>query len=291
MLRKISKRFIFSYLFLLIISQFFAGCMSFRLTPTELEESFKNQKHKPKEHQIKVLGKSINYAEIGNDSLPVVVFVHGSPGSWSAFEGFMKDDSLLTKVKMVSVDRIGFGYSDFGNGEESLIKQAAYLKPIIEKYKNQSLGGPTKKVILVGHSLGGPMLARMAIDYPKLIDHLIFVAPSIDPKLEPARWYRYILNSIAIRYMIPRSFRASNYEILYLKEELELMLPDWQKIYQPSIVIQGTKDVLVHPKNADFAEKMLKNVEKLEVWKIDGMNHFVPWSHPQLIRKAIFKSL
>lgn len=286
MFKKITKRFVISYFILLIFSQLFTGCMSFRLTPKELEESFINQKLKPTEHQIEVLGKSINYAEIGNDSLPTVIFVHGSPGSWSAFEGFMKDDSLLMKVKMVSVDRIGFGYSDFGNGEESLQKQAAYLRPIVEKYKKQS-----KKVILVGHSLGGPMLARMAIDYPELIDNLVFVAASIDPNLEPARWYRYILNSAAIRYMIPRSFRASNHEILYLKEELELMLPYWQNIHQPSIVIHGTKDVLVHPKNANFASKMLKNAQKVEIWQIEGMNHFVPWSHPHLIKKAIFKSL
>jgi pimeloyl-ACP methyl ester carboxylesterase len=286
MLKKISKRLIIIYLLLLGLSQIFTGCMSFRLSPKELEESFRNQKLKPKEHQVQVLGKSINYAEIGDDKLPIVIFVHGSPGSWSAFEGFMKDDSLLSKVKIVSVDRIGFGYSDFGNAEESLQKQAAYLKPIVEKYKKLS-----GKVVLVGHSLGGPMLARMAIDYPELIDNLIFVAASIDPELEPARWYRYILNSVVIRYMIPRSFRASNHEILYLKEELELMLPYWKNIHQPSIVIQGTKDVLVHPKNAEFASKMLKNSEKVEIWNIEGMNHFVPWSHPHLIKKAILKSI
>jgi pimeloyl-ACP methyl ester carboxylesterase len=256
------------------------------LSKADIDEQFKNTTFKPTEHRIKVLGREINYAEIGKDSLLVVFFVHGSPGSWSAFSGFMKDEDLLKKVKMVSVDRAGFGYSDLGNGEKSLEKQAAYLKPIVKKYKQKD-----KKLILVGHSLGGPMLARMAIDYPELIDNLIFVAPSIDPTLEPTRWYRYILDSVFIRYMIPRSFRASNLEILYLKEDLEAMLPFWENIHQPTIVIQGKKDVLVHPDNAKFAQKMLINAQSVQIWLKDDMNHFVPWSNPELIKEAILKSL
>jgi pimeloyl-ACP methyl ester carboxylesterase len=286
MLKKISKRLIISYFAILAMAQLFSGCMTFRLSQKEIDEEFKTSKLKPTEHQIKVLGREINYAEIGSDSLPVAFFVHGSPGSWSAFSGFMKDTALLKKVKMVSVDRAGFGFSGLGDGEKSLQKQAAYLKPIVAKYKQSG-----KKLILIGHSLGGPMLARMAIDYPELIDNLIFVAPSIDPTLEPARWYRYILDSVIFRYMIPRSFRASNLEILYLKEDLEAMLPYWKNIRQPTIVIQGKKDVLVHPDNAKFAQKMLISSPSVQIWLKDDMNHFVPWSNPELIKEAILKSL
>ena len=286
MVKKITKRLIISYFLILAVAQLFSGCMTFRLSQKEIDEQFKNVTLKPIEHKIKVLDREINYAEIGLDSLPVAFFVHGSPGSWSAFSGFMKDQKLLKKVKMVSIDRVGFGFSGLGNGEKSLEKQAAYLKPILEKYKQKD-----KKLILIGHSLGGPMLARMAIDYPELIDNLIFVAPSIDPTLEPTRWYRYILDSILIRYMIPRSFRASNLEILYLKEDLEAMLPFWKNIRKPTIVIQGRKDVLVHPDNAKFAQKMLINSPSVQIWLKDDMNHFVPWSNPELIKEAILKSL
>lgn len=286
MLKKTAKRLIISYFIILAVAQLFSGCMTFRLSKAEIDEEFKNTAFKPTEHQIKVLGREINYAEIGQDSLPMAFFIHGSPGSWSAFSGFMKDTTLLKKVKMVSVDRAGFGFSGLGNGEKSLQKQAAYLKPIVAKYKQNN-----KKLILIGHSLGGPMLARMAIDYPELIDNLIFVAPSIDPTLEPARWYRYILDSVIFRYMIPRSFRASNVEILYLKEDLEAMLPYWKNIRQPTIVIQGKKDVLVHPANAKFAQKMLVNSPSVQIWLKDDMNHFVPWSNPELIKEAILKSL
>jgi pimeloyl-ACP methyl ester carboxylesterase len=253
----------------------------------EIDEKFSGYVQKPVQHQIDVEGVSMNYAEIGSDSLSVAFFVHGSPGSWSAFLDFMKDTSLLKKVKMVAVDRVGFGDSDFGDAEKSLAVQAELLKPIVAKYKK--LG---KKIILIGHSLGGPLIARMAMDYPELIDNLIIVAGSIAPELEPnEKWFRIPMEIIPIRFLVPASFRASNHEILYLKPELEKMLPLWKNIRQSVIVIQGGKDMLVSPKNADFAEKMLVNATSLKVERVDTMNHFVPWSHPQLIKKAILESL
>ena len=287
MLLKLSKRLIIGYIILFIISQILSSCLTFKVSQKEIDKKFMGYEMKPVQHQMEVQGVKMNYAEIGSDSLPVAFFVHGSPGSWGGFIDFMKDTVLLKKVKMVAVDRIGFGNSDFGNAEKSLIVQSELLKPIVAKLKKSG-----KKIILIGHSLGGPLIARMTMDYPELIDNLIIVAGSIAPDLEPnEKWFRIPLDFMPISILIPASFRASNHEILYLKPELEKMLPLWKNIRQPVIVIQGGKDMLVNPKNADFAENMLVNVKSLKVVRIDTMNHFVPWSHPQLIKKAIIESI
>ena len=287
MLLKLSKRLLIGYFILFVISQILSSCLTFKVSQKEINEKFGGYPMKPVQHQIEVQGVKMNHAEIGSDSLPVAFFVHGSPGSWGGFIDFMKDTVLLKKVKMVAVDRIGFGDSDLGNGEKSLTIQAELLKPIVAKYKK--LG---KKIILIGHSLGGPMIARMAMDYPELIDNLIIVAGSISPDLEPnEKWFRIPMDFMPIKFLVPASFRASNREILYLKPELEKMLPLWKNVRQPVIVIQGGKDMFVSPKNADFAEKMLVNVKNLRIVRVDTMNHFVPWSHPQLIKKAILESL
>ena len=287
MLLKFSKRLLISYIILFIISQILSSCLTFKVSQKEIDKKFMGYKLKPVQHQINVQGVKMNYAEIGSDSLPVAFFVHGSPGSWGGFIDFMKDTILLKKVKMVAVDRIGFGNSDFGKAEKSLVVQSDLLKPIVAKYKKSG-----KKIILIGHSLGGPMIARMAMDYPELVDNLIIVAGSIAPNLEPnEKWFRIPMDFIPISILIPASFRASNHEILYLKPELEKMLPLWKNIHQPVIVIQGGKDMFVSPKNADFAEKMLVNAKSLKIVRIDTMNHFVPWSHPDLIKKAIIESL
>lgn len=294
-MKKLSIGFLILYFGLILFFQIFSSCMSFRLSQKEVNEHFANQKYKPTQHQIEVNGRTISYAEIGNDILPVAFFVHGSPGSWSAWEGFFKDSLLLTKVKMVAVDRPGFGYSGLGKGEKLLTEQSKYLRPIIEKFANDfekikedTIFKKKRKIILIGHSLGGPVIARMAMDYPQLIDNLIFVAASNSPELEPARWYRFIGDFILFRYLIPKSFRASNREILYVKPELEKMLPLWKNISQKSIIIQGDKDVLVPYQNAEFTKKMLVNAEAQIIMKKD-MNHFVPWSNPELIKDAILK--
>ena len=285
MLLKFSKRLLIGYTILFIISQILSSCLTFKVSQKEIDKKFMGYQMKPVQHQMEVQGVKMNYAEIGSDTLPVAFFVHGSPGSWGGFIDFMKDTVLLKKVKMVAVDRIGFGDSDLGNAEKSLVTQSELLKPIVAKYKQSG-----KKIILIGHSLGGPMIARMTMDYPELIDNLIIVAGSIAPDLEPnEKWFRMPMDFMPISILIPASFRASNHEILYLKPELEKMLPLWKNIRQPVIVIQGGKDILVSPKNADFAEKMLVNAKSLKIVRIDTMNHFVPWSHPQLIKKAILE--
>jgi pimeloyl-ACP methyl ester carboxylesterase len=66
------------------------------------------------------------------------------------------------------------------------------------------------------------------------------------------------------------------------------MLPLWSAIKCPTIVIQGKKDSLVDPGNADFAKKMLVNAP-VEFVLVDNMDHFVPWSNPELIRAAVLK--
>jgi pimeloyl-ACP methyl ester carboxylesterase len=271
--------FIFSGLMLLMDS-----CMQFRMSLSEIDQYFAGKAKKGTLHKYTSGKRVINYLEVGETSLPLVVFVHGSPGSLSAFIDFMADTALLSKAQLITVDRPGFGSSNFGYAEPSLQKQAALLKPILEAHKSQ------RPVILVGHSLGGPLIARMAMDYPELIDGLIMVAPSIDPELEPNEWFRAPLTTPFLKWMLPRSIRASNDEIYKLKPELEEMLPLWSRVRANTIVIQGTKDTLVPKENADFARKMITHAP-LKLVMVDQMTHFVPWTHPQVIREAVLELL
>lgn len=286
---KLTRRNIVSFVFLGIFLTLFVAlhaCMpSFRMSEKQIDAYFQGKGVTVSQHAYQSGFREIHYIQSGNESKPLVVFIHGSPGSLSAFVDFLADTTLTDRTLMISTDRPGFGYSNFGNAEPSLQKQAEILKPILEKFKNN------RPIILIGHSLGGPLIARMAIDYPELVDGLIIVAGSIDPALEPNEtWFRAPLATPFLSWVLPRSFRASNEEIYHLKPELEKMLPLWKEIKTPVIVIQGMEDVLVSPENAAFAERMLVNAQ-VEIIRIDGMNHFVPWSNPELIHDAILKML
>jgi pimeloyl-ACP methyl ester carboxylesterase len=262
------------------------ACMpSFRMSKKEVDEYFTKNHVRGSQHCYETGFREIHYVEAGDESKPLVLFIHGSPGSLSAFIHFLADSTLTKRALLISTDRPGFGYSNYGNAEPSLHKQGEALIPIIEKNKN------SRPVILVGHSLGGPLIARIAMDHPELIDGLVIVAGSIAPELEPNEiWFRAPLATPFLSWILPGAFRASNQEIYHLKPELEEMLPLWKNIKCPVIVIQGTKDELVAPENAAFAERMLTSSQP-EVVRVEGMNHFVPWSNPELIHDAILRML
>jgi pimeloyl-ACP methyl ester carboxylesterase len=284
MMRAPGKKIGLAFLFLIaILLTTMHSCMTFRMSSTEIDQYFQQKKVQASQHRYQSGFRQINYVVAGDEGKPVVVFIHGSPGSLSAFIHFLADTALLQRALLVTTDRPGFGYSNFGNAEPSLSKQAALLKPILQKYKND------KPLILVGHSLGGPLIGRMAIDYPELVDGLIIVAGSIDPDLEPDEaWFRAPLSTPFLSWILPRSFRASNEEIYQLKPQLYEMMPEWSKITCPVIVIQGDKDQLVPRANADFARKMITNAP-VELVRVADMNHFVPWSNPELIRNAVLQ--
>ncbi|MCR6679307.1 alpha/beta hydrolase, partial [Escherichia marmotae] len=83
------------------------------------------------------------------------LFLHGTPGDWKAWAHFMADPELQKRATMISVDRAGFGASDPGRVAPLMADQARLLAPLLE-----GPGGPT---LLVGHSLGGPIGAELAM--------------------------------------------------------------------------------------------------------------------------------
>ena len=226
-------------------------------------------------------GQNIHYTQMGDDkNEAVTILVHGSPGSSSAYLDYLTDATLRRHSQVIAVDRPGFGYSDYGVAELSLKRQAEVFLPILEQYREQ-------RVILVGHSFGGPVIARMAMDFPDLVDGLVMVAGSVCPELEPKEWWRPVLNVPFIRMLLPGSLRVANQEITPLWKELEEMEANWNKISCPVTVIQGEEDKLVPAGNADYAEEMLTQSSKVDVQMIKGGNHFILWSMQDFVVNKI----
>lgn len=283
-----TKKMLFYFLIVLIggaiLSMLLPACITFRLSKKEIAKKFQGAPYQPIDINYTVGSRPMHAVLVGDTNLPLVVFIHGSPGSWSDYTEFMKDSLLLQKVCMISVDRAGFGYSGFGIPEISLQQQAANFSPLLEKY------GKNKPTILIGHSYGGPVVAQFALDFPQLISGIIFLAPSLDPTLEPLKWYQIPAHWPIVKQIIPKVAMVSNEEILALKSCLETILPRYQEIQTPTIMVQGMKDILVDPGNADFVKKMIINAP-LEMVIEPEMNHFIPWSHPHLVTNSILKML
>ena len=266
---------------LLVVLAGVSSCLTSRVSDADMSQYFAGSRQ-PKRQFYGASDRPMHYVSVGDTALPPVLFVHGSPGSWDNFKSFLKDTFLLNRCQLLAVDRPGFGYSEKGGAVAALSGQAAALLPVLQAQK--------KPVILVGHSYGGPVIVKMAIDYPQYVKGLVIVAGSVDPDLEPSNWYRYFLHYPPLRWVIPPFLRSSNDEQLPLREELEKMAAEWSKIRCPVVIVQGKKDMLVPADNAKFAAQKIKHVRVTTIWKED-MNHFVPWSDPDLIVEGIARLL
>lgn len=225
----------------------------------------------------------LHYVDAGR-ALPAparVLFVHGSPGTWDGWKGYLEDPELRAAARLIAADRLGFGGSERGRAVPSLATQAAALAAVLEHE-------PGPPAVVVGHSLGGPIAARLAMDRPDLVAGLLLVAPSIDPEEERHRWYNVAGATLVVQWFLPVDWTISNRELWPLKRELEAMLPLWSAIRCPTIVVQGLADDLVPPGNADFAERRLP-AGAVRVDRYPGENHFILWKRPETVRGPLLE--
>ena len=235
---------------------------------------------------LTVDGRNLHYVDIGGDgNKPLVIFIHGSPGSWRAWADYLIDPELQKTAELISVDRPGFGGSGRGKVERSLKQQCKDIAPLLDKAK------PGQRVLLVGHSFGGPVAARLAMDYGSKVTDILILAGSIDPDQERTLWYQYPADWPIFSWMIPSDLVVTNREIRALKSGLVEMLPLWPRVTQRVSLIQGEKDDLVPAANADFAARVIIRAESLNIIRIPNQNHFLPWNQHVLVREEILKHL
>jgi pimeloyl-ACP methyl ester carboxylesterase len=258
------------------------GCMKFHIADSEAKKQFTEAGVAIQLDNVEVDGFNMHYAKTGNDSLPTLFFVHGSPGSWDAFSRYLKDKELLTKYRMISIDRPGFGDSEFGKAKD-LEEQSKLISPLLTFFNNH------KPVYVIGHSLGGPMAVRLVADNPDYFSGMVLLAGSVDPDEEKPEKWRPVLYKSPLKFMVPGAFRPSNEELWYLKKDLKILKNDFSKITCPVYIVHGDKDDMVPVGNAAYAKQMLVNAKKVETTILPGANHFIPWQHYEEIKEVLMK--
>lgn len=255
-------------------------CMTMRINGSETKVFFTTAKVDYKDTLVSIDQIPIHYIETGNPKSPTLFFVHGSPGSWDAYKDYLKDTLLLKKFRMVAIDRPGFGYSNFRTAE-NLGTQSYLLEQLINTIKNE------QPLFLIGHSMGGPVIVKMASEKPNDYKGLVILAGAIDPKAEKPENWRYIFKSKPGRYLVPGALRPSNDELWWLKDDLVRMQPQLRKIVSDVVIIHGTKDDLVPYRNVAFMKKEFVNAKSIEIIPIKDANHFIPWEHYNEIRDRL----
>lgn len=277
---KISKKMIVFIVFCgyLVFCQ---SCMKMRMSSKKTIEYFSKSNTAFKDINYKISEiHQIHYIETGDSTKPTLFFLHGSPGSWDAYKTYLSDSDLQKKYRLIAIDRPGFGYSNFGDAED-LNAQANLILTFIQSKNNN------QPITLIGHSMGGPVIVKLATKNPTLFKNLVILAGAIDPKAENPENWRPVLMSKPIKYLIPGAFRISNDELWWLKEDLVVMKPELHKITSKVVIIHGTEDSLVPYSNVAFMKNEFKNAKKIETISIEKADHFIPWTHYEIIKKSL----
>lgn len=226
-------------------------------------------------HLLHIGSRSLHYVAIGADSLATIVFIHGSPGSWDAFNNYLQDSSLRSRFRLLSIDRPGFGFSDFGKAL-NLPDECLVIESFLDSIRNG------KALYLVGHSLGGSIVPVLAADRPALVSAVVIIAGALDPGSEPEENWRAYFIHIPLRWLLPGAMRPSNDELYFFKRDVLNLAPKLKKLRCPVYIVHAKDDALVDYSNVAYMEQIFTTVPVSKTIFTSG-NHFLPWNHSREI--------
>lgn len=230
---------------------------------------------------------NLRYLRIGNDATkPLLVFVHGAPGSGMFWDPLLMDEELQQTANLLVYDRPGYGGSDYGKAMLSVQQQADQLHFLIQ---DQVL--PNQPIVVIGSSYGGTVAARLAMDYPKLIDGLMLQSASLKAGSEAIFSITYPTSHWSLRWLVPGAWDVANQEKLSHEAELLAMETDWDNIITPSVIIQGSADWLIYPDNSYYACTEMICAPRIVHHMVKDGAHDLIWTMPELLRDYLLQLL
>lgn len=282
----LSFKFLRSVVFFLFLSASLSSCFSrYIISAKEVRRHYADKKVKPTEIFIRNDTLSLCIASIGADTLPMLLLIHGAPGSLWGYMNLMDDADLQKHFHIVSVDRVGYGKSRLKKKRfvTSIATQANALLPVFNLNKSD------EKVIVLGRSYGAPIAAKLASLTPDKVKELIMISPVIDPDKEKFYWFSKWGRNSLVQLFLPGSFNTATAEKYSHADELRKLLPVWENLRVPTTVIQGGNDWIADPANIDFAKKHIKSKRAQYIFLYNA-GHMITFSHATMIKEMLLKS-
>ena len=278
-----------SHFIILILSVLLTSCFSrYLISEKQVRKHYASKDIKPEIQIIKNDTLSLCVASIGADTLPMLLLIHGAPGSLWGYMNLMDDEDLQKHFHIVSVDRVGYGKSALKLKKKrkyvtSIATQAKSLLPVFD------LNHSDQKVIVLGRSYGAPIAAKMVSLVPEKVKELIMVSPVIDPDKEKFYWFSKWGRNALIQLFLPGAFNTATAEKYSHSDELKKLLPVWQNLNVPTTVIQGGNDWIADPTNIDFAKKHIKS-KRAQYIILYNAGHMITYTHLDMIKEMLLRS-
>ena len=282
----LNLRFLRCLVLFFFITTSLSSCFSrYIISAKQVRKHYAEKKVKPTERIIKNDTLSLCIASIGADTLPMLLLIHGAPGSLWGYMNLMDDEDLQKQFHIVSVDRVGYGKSRLKKKRHvtSIATQANALLPVFELNKSD------EKVTVLGRSYGAPIAAKLVSLVPDQVKELIMVSPVIDPEKEKFYWFSKWGRNSFIQLFLPGEFNTATAEKYSHSDELKKLLPVWQNLEIPTTVIQGANDWIADPANIEFAKKHIKSKRAQYIYLYNA-GHMITYTHLSMIKEMLMKS-
>ncbi|MBL4905258.1 MAG: alpha/beta hydrolase [Flavobacteriaceae bacterium] len=247
---------------------------------TEVLEDFEDAMVQPVISHETFNGYSYRKLSIVKDTtLTTLVFIHGTIGSCLDFKRYMSDSLLLSKVNMISYDRIGYNFEEKNPVQESIAFEAALLQDLTKQLKME-------KTILVGYSYGGPIALAAKDNYQKII----LLAPAVYSKIEPMPWMLNFYKWKLTRWLVPSIWKEASKEKMSHQQDLRKFENNWKQNTTAIVSIHGDSDGIVPYKNSLFLEKQFPK-EQFTLVTLKEAGHGLVWSRFEEIKSEIINQL
>jgi pimeloyl-ACP methyl ester carboxylesterase len=118
----------------------------------------------PHVQERRVDGRMLRYLDYGEG--PAIVLVHGLGGAWTTW--LENIETLAEGHRVIAIDLPGFGGSEPLPAPAEMRTHAAVVAALLEQLA-------VTGAVVVGHSMGGLVVMRLAVDRPDLVQRLVLV--------------------------------------------------------------------------------------------------------------------
>ena len=254
------------------------------------------------EDKVVVKNLEINYKVFGEDHSignKTFLILHGWGSDSNRWEKI--GQSLSEKgFKIIIPDIPGFGGSEIPKTPWDFNSYVSFVEEF-----TKILG--LENFYLLGHSFGGAIAVKVAVDVPQKINKLFLVAcacirkktmlKKISAKISKAIKifsfvpYYSLIRKAFYKFIIPKSdyvYTKGTMKETYLKAISEDLSCHLSFIKVPTVIIWGDKDELTPIENAHFINKKINN-SKLII--IPDANHNLNQKTPEILTEKILENL
>jgi len=249
-----------------------------------------------------VFGQKICYYDIGSG--PVLVLVHGLGGD--ADQWAYCFEALSASYRVIALELLGFGRSD----KPPINYRIAGFVEVLERFL-QALG--IERASLLGHSLGGWIVATFALKFPYAVDKLILndaagidsgaIKPGVDLRVSTHAHMRAVLECMFYNKSMVTSELVDLAYSLHLqrgdgstiRSVLEtIFLPDEKLdhiidgLKAPTLILWGEQDALTPLAMAQNFQQLIGGA-RLEV--IPECGHFAALEKPEELAQRVLAFL